>query len=70
VNLDKLATLYPGGGEVTVDDLVDKGAVRPGRPVKVLGVGEVTVALHVRVNAFSSAAEQKIAAAGGTTTRV
>lgn len=68
VNLDKLAALYPDGGEVTVDDLVDNGAVRPSRPVKVLGVGEVTAALHVRANAFSSAAKQKIAAAGGTTT--
>jgi large subunit ribosomal protein L15 len=37
VNLDKLAALYPAGGEVTVDDLVAKGAVRKNSPVKVLG---------------------------------
>ena len=54
VNLDKLAALYPQGGEVTVDDLVDKGAVRPGRSVKVLGTGEITVALQVSANAFSA----------------
>jgi large subunit ribosomal protein L15 len=70
VNLDKLAALYPQGGEVTVDDLVDKGAVRPGRSVKVLGTGEITVALQVSANAFSASAKEKIAAAGGTTTEV
>lgn len=70
VNLDKLAALYPQGGEVTVDDLVDKGAVRPGRSVKVLGTGEITVALEVSANAFSASAKEKITAAGGTTTEV
>jgi large subunit ribosomal protein L15 len=70
VNLDKLATLYPQGGEVTVDDLVDRGAVRPGRSVKVLGAGEITVAVQVSANAFSASAKEKIAAAGGTTTVV
>ena len=70
VNLDKLAALYPQGGEVTVDDLVDKGAVRPGRLVKVLGTGEITVALQVSANAFSASAKEKVAAAGGTTTEV
>jgi large subunit ribosomal protein L15 len=70
VNLDKLAALYPQGGEVTVDDLVDKGAVRPGRPVKVLGTGEITVALQVSANAFSASAKEKLTAAGGTTTEV
>jgi len=70
VNLDKLATLYPQGGEVTVDDLVDKGAVRPGRPVKILGAGEITVALQVSANAFSASAKEKLAAAGGTTSEV
>jgi large subunit ribosomal protein L15 len=70
VNLDKLAALYPQGGEVTVDDLVDKGAVRPGRLVKVLGTGEIAVALQVSANAFSASAKEKVAAAGGTTTEV
>jgi large subunit ribosomal protein L15 len=55
---------------VTVDDLVDKGAVRPGRLVKVLGTGEITVALQVSANAFSASAKEKVAAAGGTTTEV
>jgi large subunit ribosomal protein L15 len=66
VNLDRLAELYPEGGEVTVADLVAKGAVRKNRPVKVLGSGDVAVALTVRVDAYSGSAKDKIAAAGGT----
>lgn len=65
VNLDKLAELYPTGGEVTVDDLVAKGAVRAGHKVKVLGKGDVSVALQVKVDAVSASAAEKIAAAGG-----
>ena len=66
VNLDKLAALYPEGGEVTAEDLAARGAVRRGRPVKVLGTGEISVAVQVKVHAFSAAAKEKIAAAGGT----
>jgi large subunit ribosomal protein L15 len=65
VNLAKLAELYPNGGEVTVDDLVAKGAVRAGHKVKVLGNGDVAVALQVKVDAVSASAAEKIAAAGG-----
>ena len=68
VNLDRLAALYPDGGQVTVQDLVDKGAVRAGHPVKVLGTGEIDVALQVSVDAFSASAREKITAAGGTAT--
>ncbi len=66
VNLDKLTSLYPSGGEVTIADLVDKGAVRKNAPVKVLGGGELTVALTVTVDAVSASAREKITAAGGT----
>lgn len=70
LNLDRLEALYPQGGEVRVADLVERGAVRRGRPVKVLGGGEVSVALQVNAHAFSASARQKITAAGGTTTEV
>jgi len=70
VNLDRLAALYPDGGDVTVDDLVAKGAVRDGRPVKVLGTGEIDVKVNVTVNKFSGSAKEKIEAAGGSTTTV
>ncbi|ACY99829.1 MULTISPECIES: 50S ribosomal protein L15 [Thermomonospora] len=66
VNLEKLAELYPQGGEVTVEDLVAKGAVRKNKPVKVLGDGEISVALQVKAHAFSASAKEKITAAGGT----
>src|SRR3954470_11316848 len=52
VNLDKLGQLYPGGGTVSVADLVPKGGARDGHPVKVLGTGDVDVALQVSVHAF------------------
>ncbi|HEX6577565.1 MAG TPA: 50S ribosomal protein L15 [Jiangellaceae bacterium] len=70
VNLDRLASLYPDGGEITVDDLVAKGAVRAGRPVKILGTGELSVALQVSAHAFSASAKEKITSAGGSTTEV
>ena len=66
VNLDKLGALYPDGGSVTVDDLVTKGAVRKGRPVKVLGTGDISIKLDVTVDKVSGSAREKIAAAGGS----
>src|SRR5215475_16006634 len=70
VNTGRLAALYPEGGEVTPEDLAAKGAVRPGEPVKVLGTGEVSVALQVRAHAFSATARAKITAAGGAVTEL
>ena len=67
VNLDRLSALFPEGGEVTVEALVDKGAVRDGHLVKVLGTGEAAAAFQVTVHAFSASAAEKIAGAGGTT---
>lgn len=66
VNLDKLAELYPTGGDVTVTDLVAKGAVRKNEKVKVLGTGDISVKLNVSVDKVSGSAEQKIVAAGGS----
>lgn len=68
VNLDKLAELYPKGGDVTIGDLVAKGAVRKNEKVKVLGTGDIAVKLNVSVDKVSSSAEQKIVAAGGSVT--
>ena len=70
VNLDRLTELFPEGGTVSVDDLVSRGAVRKGLPVKVLGQGDIAVPVQVSVNAFSSSAKAKIEAAGGTATLV
>jgi large subunit ribosomal protein L15 len=70
VNLDRINDLFPDGGTIGVDELVAKGAVRDGHPVKVLGQGDLSVAVQVSANAFSGSARQKIEAAGGTTTVV
>lgn len=66
VNLERLAELYPKGGDVTIGDLVAKGAVRKNEKVKVLGAGEIDVKLNVAVDKVSGSAEQKIVAAGGS----
>ncbi|HEY8588020.1 MAG TPA: 50S ribosomal protein L15 [Naasia sp.] len=66
VNLEKLAELFPQGGDVTVSDLVAKGAVRKNEKVKVLGAGDISVKLNVAVDKVSRSAEQKIVAAGGS----
>jgi large subunit ribosomal protein L15 len=68
VNLDRIGALFPEGGTVTVEDLVAKGAVRKGQPVKVLGDGDLNVAVQVTADKFSASAVQKITAAGGTVT--
>ncbi|RKE19548.1 50S ribosomal protein L15 [Streptomyces sp. TLI_171] len=70
VNLEKLAELYPNGGEVTVADLIAKGAVRKNELVKVLGQGDIAVALQVTVDAVSGSAAEKITAAGGSVTEL
>jgi len=70
VNLAALASLFPEGGEVTVADLVAKGAVRDGHLVKVLGNGELSVALQVSADKFSATAKEKIEKAGGSATEL
>jgi large subunit ribosomal protein L15 len=65
VNVARLGELFPQGGSVTPADLRAKGAVRAGL-VKVLGSGELTVALQVQADAFSASAKDKIERAGGS----
>lgn len=68
VNLDRIQELFPSGGEVTIAELVAKGAVRKNQPVKVLGNGEITVKVNVTVDKASASAIEKIKAAGGSVT--
>jgi large subunit ribosomal protein L15 len=70
VNLAKLGALFPEGGSVGVDEMVAAGAVRKDRPVKILGNGDLTVALQITAHKFSETAKTKIAAAGGSTTEL
>ena len=66
VNLAQIQELFPDGGAVTVDELVARGAVRKNKPVKVLGNGDISVAVQVTVDAASATAKSKIEAAGGS----
>ena len=70
VNVDRLGDLFPDGGTVGVTDLVAAGAVRSGARVKILGTGDISVAVQVSAHAFSASAKEKIAAAGGNTTEL
>jgi large subunit ribosomal protein L15 len=70
VNVAQLEKLFPKGGAIGVDELVEAGAVRKGEPVKVLGNGELSVKLDVTANAFSESAREKITGAGGTITKL
>jgi large subunit ribosomal protein L15 len=71
VNLDRLAELFPNGGEVTPESLVSAGAVRKNSLVKVLGNGDLGgITLSVSAHAFSGTAKDKIAAAGGSVTEL
>jgi len=70
VNLDRISALFPQGGAISVDDLVEAGAVRDDRLVKVLGDGDLTVAVQVTAHKFSASAKTKIAAAGGSATEL
>jgi large subunit ribosomal protein L15 len=70
VNLERIGESFPDGGDVKVADLVAKGLVRKGQKVKVLGQGDLDVAVQVSAQAFSASAKQKIEAAGGSATVV
>ena len=70
VNVERIGTLFPQGGTVDVDALVEAGAVRKGRPVKVLGGGDISVAVQVTAHHFSGSARSKIEAAGGSVTQL
>ena len=70
VNVARIGELFPEGGTVSVDDLVAKGAVRKGQPVKVLGEGDLSVAVQVTAHKFSASARDKISAAGGSVTEL
>ncbi|OFT69094.1 50S ribosomal protein L15 [Corynebacterium sp. HMSC14B06] len=68
VNVSDLERLFPNGGDITIADLVAKGAVRANQPVKVLGDGDINVSVNVTATKFSGSAESKIEAAGGSVT--
>ena len=68
--MGRLGELFPQGGTITVEDLVEAGAVRDGSLVKVLGNGDISVALNITAHAFSASAKAKLEEAGGTLTEL
>ncbi|QRP45376.1 50S ribosomal protein L15 [Amycolatopsis sp. FDAARGOS 1241] len=69
VNVGDIARVFPGGGTVGVEELVNAGLVRKGSLVKVLGNGDVAgTKLDVTADGFSASAKEKLEAAGGTAT--
>ncbi|MCM1089060.1 MAG: 50S ribosomal protein L15 [Muribaculaceae bacterium] len=67
INLKTLEDKFDNGATVDVNALIEKGIIRnPRDGVKVLGNGELTKKLDVKVNAFSASAKEKIEALGGT----
>lgn len=70
VNVGTIAELFPEGGSIGKDELVAAGAVRKNQLVKVLGEGDINVAVQVSADKFSGSAKEKITAAGGAATEL
>jgi len=71
VNVGQIVTLFPQGGSIGITQLVEAGAVRANQLVKVLGDGDIAgVKLDITASGFSSAAKEKISAAGGSFTAI
>jgi large subunit ribosomal protein L15 len=56
----------PANSSLTIAELIASGLIKASQPVKLLGDGELTVALTVQVHKASASAKQKVEAAGGT----
>ncbi|MBR3104651.1 MAG: 50S ribosomal protein L15 [Lachnospiraceae bacterium] len=66
INVSRLE-VFENGDTVTVESLIEKGIIKNSRDgVKILGNGEITKKLTVKVDAFSATAKEKIEAAGGS----
>ncbi|GAA3808230.1 MULTISPECIES: 50S ribosomal protein L15 [Amycolatopsis] len=71
VNVGDIARVFPDGGDVTKEQLVERGLVRKNELVKVLGNGDLNgVKLNVTADKFSSSAKEKLEAAGGSATEL
>lgn len=68
INLDRLVASFEGKTEISLEDIYNRGLCAFGAPVKILGTGDISVALKVEAHKFSQSALDKIAAAGGAAT--
>lgn len=65
INLDQLLKAFEGKSEISLEDIYQRGLVKYGSAVKILGDGEVTAALIVEAHKFSASAKEKLEKAGG-----
>ncbi len=65
INLKQLAD-FADGATIDLASLTARNLAKPGKKIKILGDGELTIKLNVRADAFSQSARDKIAKAGGT----
>ena len=66
VNIGRLLTMFEGKDEITLADMYERGVIKNGAPVKVLGTGDIDKAVTIEAHRFSASAADKIAKAGGT----
>jgi len=65
INLDRLLAAFPGAAAISLDAIYARGLARRGALVKILGRGEISVAVSVEAHTFSTSATEKIRKAGG-----
>ena len=65
VNVGRLLAMFEGKDEITLLDMYERGIVKTGSAVKVLGTGDVAKAVTIEAHRFSASAAEKIAKAGG-----
>ena len=65
INIDVLVAAFEGKSAISIDDIYGKGLAKSGLPVKILGNGDLGVALTVEAHKFSASAVEKIQKAGG-----
>ena len=66
INLARLEAVFESGAVIDASVLIERGLARTGRPIKILGQGDLSKALTVKAHAFSASAKERIAAAGGS----
>lgn len=70
INLGALVAAFEGKNVISIDDIYERGLAKAGAPVKILGDGDISVALTVEAHKFSAVAAEKLAKAGGAARQI
>ena len=65
INLAILVAHFEGQNEISLEDIYARGLAKNGCPVKILGDGDISVALKIEAHKFSASAIEKLQKAGG-----